>query len=76
MHPKMDFESVLISIGFKKIKKEDILAKAEFLNAKFKEIGRIHTPETRINWIMGELRKVALGNVDLTELSKEIKRFV
>lgn len=72
-HPKMDFESVLTSIGFKKSKKEDILAKAEFLNNKFKEIGRKKSPETRINWVMGELRKVALGNIDLTELSKEIK---
>lgn len=76
VHPKMDFESVLTSIGFKKIKKEDILAKAEFLNEKFKQIGKKHTSETRINWVMGELRKVALGNIDLTELSKEIKHFV
>ncbi len=76
VHPKMDFESVLTSIGFKRIKKEDILAKAEFLNEKFKEIGLKKTPETRINWVMGELRKISLGNIDLTELSKEIKHFV
>jgi len=73
MHPRMDFESVLTSIGFKRVKKEDIMAKAEFLNNKFKEIGKKDTPEARIKWIMGELRKVALGNIDLTELSKEIK---
>ncbi|HPI86499.1 MAG: Glu-tRNA(Gln) amidotransferase subunit GatE [Bacteroidales bacterium] len=76
LHPKMDFESVLTSIGFKKVKKEDILAKAEFLNEKFKQIGKKQSPITRHNWVMGELRKVALGNIDLTELSKEIKHFV
>jgi glutamyl-tRNA(Gln) amidotransferase subunit E len=76
MNPKMDFESVLTSIGFKRIKKEDILAKAEFLNEKFKQIGRSKAPEVCHNWIMGELRKVALGNIDLTELSKEIKHFI
>jgi glutamyl-tRNA(Gln) amidotransferase subunit E len=76
MHPKMDFESVLTSIGFKKVKQEDILAKAEFLNEKFKEIGRSKDASTRHKWIMGELRKLALGNINLAKLSKEIKHFV
>ena len=74
MHPKMDYESVLTSIGFKRIKKEDILAKAEFLIEKFKQIGKCTSAECRHNWVMGELRKMALGNIDLTELSKEIKK--
>lgn len=73
-HPKMDMESVLTSIGFKKMKKEDILAKAEFLMGKFGQIGRSKTQRAKINWVMGELRKVALGNVNLSELSKEIKK--
>ncbi|MCU0369812.1 MAG: Glu-tRNA(Gln) amidotransferase subunit GatE [Bacteroidales bacterium] len=75
VHPKMDFESVLTSIGFKRVKKEEILAKAVFLNEKFKQIGKSRSPEARSGWVMGELRKVALGNMDLTELSNEIKRF-
>jgi glutamyl-tRNA(Gln) amidotransferase subunit E len=76
VHPKMDYESVLTSIGFKRVKKDDILSKAEFLKEKFSQIGRSAKPESRVNWVMGELRKVALGNVDLSELSKEIKHFV
>jgi glutamyl-tRNA(Gln) amidotransferase subunit E len=72
MHPKMDFESVLTSIGFKRTRKEDILSKAEFLNEKFRQIGKKQTDKARINWVMGELRKVALGNVNLTTLSNEI----
>jgi len=76
MHPKMDFESVLTSIGFKRVKKEEILAKAEFLKEKYNQIGKSGSPESRCNWIMGELHKIAIGNFDLTELSKEIKHFV
>jgi glutamyl-tRNA(Gln) amidotransferase subunit E len=74
VHPKMDFESVLTSIGFKRVKKEEILAKATFLNEKFKQIGKSDSAESRSNWVMGELRKIALGNMDLTELSNEIKK--
>jgi glutamyl-tRNA(Gln) amidotransferase subunit E len=76
VHPKMDFESVLTSIGFKRVKQEDILAKAEFLNEKFKQIGRSKDTSIRYHWIMGELRKIALGNIDLKKLSKEVKHFV
>jgi glutamyl-tRNA(Gln) amidotransferase subunit E len=72
VHPKMDFESVLTSIGFKRIKKEEILAKAEFLKEKYKQIGISGKPQARISWVMGELRKVALGNINLTELAKEL----
>jgi len=72
-HPKMDFESVLTSIGFKRVKKEEILAKAEFLHKKFRQIGKSDKPETMQNWVMGELRKVALGNINLTELAQLLK---
>lgn len=72
VHPKMDYESVLTSIGFKRAKEEDILSKAEFLSEKYKQIGRDKSPKARHNWIMGELRKVALGNLNLTELARLI----
>ncbi len=73
VHPKMDFESVLTSIGFKRRKKEEILAKAEFLKQKYDQVGISKKPEARISWVMGELRKVALGNINLTELAGLIK---
>jgi glutamyl-tRNA(Gln) amidotransferase subunit E len=73
-NPKMDFESVLTSIEFRRISKEDILAEAEFLCEKFNQIGRKKSNGTCLNWIMGQLRKAALGNYNLTELSKEIKK--
>lgn len=71
-HPKMDFESILTSIKFKKHSKEEIISKVPILYEKFTE-GKddISKPDLK-DWVMGKLRNIALGNVNLTELSKEI----
>lgn len=70
-HPKMDFDSVLVSIGFKHITKEDLLAKVPFLKKKFAEIHVSKLNEhVEKNWIMGQLNSQAVGNVNLTEFSE------
>jgi len=71
-HPKMDFDSVLTSIGFKKVPKEKILSHISFLKEKFKDIRHSGEAEKERNWVMGELYETAIGNVDLTELSRLI----
>jgi glutamyl-tRNA(Gln) amidotransferase subunit E len=71
-HPKMDFESILTTINFKRIPKEEILAKVPFLKEKFAQIRRKKENEVESRWIMGELHKVAIGNINLAELSKHI----
>lgn len=73
-HPKMDFDSILTSINFKRIPPKDIIAKIPFLNEKFDEIKQKEGPEHKIHWIMGELRKQATGNMKFTDLQKEIKK--
>lgn len=71
-HPKMDFDSILTSINYSKYTKEEILSKLPLLYDKFKE-GKEEVSEPKMkNWIMGKLRNIAFGNVDLSELSKEI----
>ena len=72
-HPKMDFESVLINLKFKKLPKDEILSKISFLNQKFDTIKISEKPEAKVNWIMGELRKVAIGNIGLNELKKFVE---
>ncbi len=72
MHPKMDFASILETINFKKISKEDILLRISILKDKFAEGKNEIDKKDQRNWIMGQLRYTALGNLDLTELSKEI----
>jgi glutamyl-tRNA(Gln) amidotransferase subunit E len=70
-HPKMDFDSVLTTLNFKHILKEDIEARIPFLRDKYKEIATSSDPGAEIRWIMGELRKTAAGNINLSELSIE-----
>ncbi len=68
-HPKMDFESVLHSIKFNKIPEDQIVSMIPFLKNKFEETA-IHPDDTnKVNWIMGELRRKAVGNIALNQLS-------
>jgi glutamyl-tRNA(Gln) amidotransferase subunit E len=73
LHPKMDPESILTSIGFKPVSKAEIEEKLPFLVKKFKEIRHSTDDAAGVRWIMGNLHKIALGNVNLTELSKHIR---
>jgi glutamyl-tRNA(Gln) amidotransferase subunit E len=73
-HPKLEFESVLNTLKFKKIQKKEILAKISFLKEIYKKTGRSKQKEHAINWIMGELRPTAVGNINLTELRQEVEK--
>ena len=71
-HPKMIFDSILNNSGYKKSSLEDIVAHMPDLRKKFAEIGITRTSRAEINWIMGFLRKRALGNMDLKELADAV----
>ncbi|MCD4696431.1 MAG: Glu-tRNA(Gln) amidotransferase subunit GatE [Bacteroidales bacterium] len=71
-HPKMDFDSVLESIGFKKVPESVILSKIPFLKKKWKETGKQKSDKNKINWILGELRGQAIGNISLSEIKNQI----
>lgn len=73
-HPKMDFESVLEVINFKKTSKENILSHLTFLKEKFEETANRPGKQNQIDWMMGELQNVAIGNMDLSELSKLVEQ--
>ncbi len=66
--PKMDFDSILESINFKKIPKDKIISHIPFLKKKFSEIKRSEESKDELNWIMGELREEAIGNISMKEL--------
>lgn len=72
-HPKIDFPSILESIKFKKIEIDDLLAKVPFLKVKFAEIRNSDDLAKEKEWIMGQLRMMAIGNINLTELSNLIQ---
>jgi hypothetical protein len=72
----MDFDSVLEIINFKKITKESILSHIPFLKEKFEETALNSSKKNETNWIMGELNKISIGNIELTELSKMVEEAV
>jgi len=71
-HPKMDFDSVLDIIRFKIIPSETILSNIPFLKKKWAETKRKDSSTNEINWIMGQMRNEAIGNISLTELKNNI----
>lgn len=71
-HPKMDFESVLTVINFKRMDKEEILARIPFMKDKFNEIRRSEDAKDQTDWIMGELRKIARGNMGMKALYNSV----
>lgn len=72
--PKMDFDSILETITFKRVPKHLILEDISFLRKKFREIRISKEKESETNWIMGQLRPMAVGNISLKELRKEIEK--
>ena len=73
-YPKMDFDSILTSINFKTVPKEEILSKIPFLKQKFSEIKISKNDYGAVHWIMGELQKTAIGNITPVQLAKAIEQ--
>jgi glutamyl-tRNA(Gln) amidotransferase subunit E len=71
-HPKMDFESILITLNFRKVPAEEILSKVPFLVKKYHEIRTSPDDSAGKRWVMGNLSKLAAGNIPLNELSEAI----
>ncbi len=71
-YPKMDFDSILQELNFKKVKEDHIMAQIPILEDKFKQECRQNEEAKKKNWIMGQIRAMAIGNMNLTELSKKI----
>lgn len=72
-HPQLDFNSLLSIINFKSISKEEILSKAIVLNKKYSKNRTKHTEKDKINWLMGQIESIAVGNVRMNEIENELK---
>lgn len=72
-HPMMDFDSVLIIMKFKHKTVDEIIAPISYLKEKYKEIGINQNPESETRWVMGQLRRQAVGNIHMSELRKNVK---
>ncbi|MDP4280538.1 MAG: Glu-tRNA(Gln) amidotransferase subunit GatE [Bacteroidota bacterium] len=71
-HPKMDFDSILVTMGFNEIPREEIIEKIPFLVKKYDQIKTSENSGAGVRWIMGHLSEKALGNMPLSELKEMI----
>ena len=55
-----------------RLSREDLLSLIPFLRKKFRETARVANKTNETNWIMGELRKKAVGNMMLRDLANHI----
>lgn len=73
-HPSMDFSSMLTSLKFKKRSMAELVAPIDFLEEKFKDIHGDTDKENAAHWIMGQLHRQAIGNIELRELRENIDK--
>jgi len=73
-YPRMDFDSILETIKFKKRTNEEVLEKIPYLIEQFEKYARTKTTKNMKNWVMGQAIPFALGNINLKELSNNIQK--
>lgn len=73
-HPNVDFESTLAMINYQPKTEQEILENLPILKDKFNEIRISKKPGASLRWIMGQLRKPAIGNIPLKDLYQLVKR--
>ncbi|HUS85816.1 MAG TPA: Glu-tRNA(Gln) amidotransferase subunit GatE [Bacteroidales bacterium] len=75
-HPKMRYESILTTLNYRKLSTEELLAPVDFLYNKFMEESGGKGDTAAVNWLMGQIRGRALGNIHLADLRKRIEEKV
>jgi glutamyl-tRNA(Gln) amidotransferase subunit E len=73
-HPNMDFQSVLTTVDFKRLSRDEILAPLPILKEKFRRIATSKDPAAAGRWIAGNLRKLALGNLPMREVTAQLAK--
>jgi glutamyl-tRNA(Gln) amidotransferase subunit E len=72
-YPNMDFQSVLTTIQHQALSPEEILEHIPVLTEKFREISKLNEKPAMVRWVMGRLRPLALGNINLKELRENVE---
>lgn len=75
-HPGMRFESVLTAIDYKPGTIDEITEPALFLYEKFRQERKSKNEKAGINWLMGQLRPHAAGNVQMENLKKRLAMII
>ena len=72
-HGQINFDSILKNLKFKKKTRQKIFKVIPSLRKKFQKIKMSKNSNADINWIIGQLRNNALGNISLKDLKTEIE---
>jgi glutamyl-tRNA(Gln) amidotransferase subunit E len=72
INQQMVFDSVLLDIGYIKRSRDEIQALLPPLRKRFAEIKVSKECCAEVDWLMGQLRPMALGNLPLRELRKMV----
>ncbi len=75
-HPNMDFNSILETIKFKRSTEEDILKNVPLLIEKYNKEGRKQCNTAKKDWVTGQLRRQAIGNMNLGKLANKIEELI
>lgn len=77
-NPQMEMKSILNTINYNKVSIEEINSKMEMMKGLFSKIRykRNNSETAEIDWIMGNLHHLAIGNVNLTKLRKEVEKML
>ncbi len=73
-NPTLDFNDILSSLNFKVVSKKEITDKIPALKETFSRIKFSKKGNGSNQWIIGQIKEMALGNMSLSELNTEINR--
>jgi len=71
-NPENDWKTILRSLAYQKMAEQQILSKIPALKKKFNKLHGTQDGDAEISWIMGKLRPLAIGNMDLREVRKAL----
>ncbi len=72
VHPAMDFNSILNSLHFERKTKDEIIEQIPLIAKKYQAINKKKNADDKTNSMMGQLKKISLGNINLSELAKHM----
>jgi len=72
-NPDLSIENVFLEMQFQPVPEEEILAKIPILKKQFTNISKSKNPAAPTSWIMGQLRPLALGNMNMKHLRQAVE---
>jgi glutamyl-tRNA(Gln) amidotransferase subunit E len=75
-YPSEPYESLLEQVGYHATTKEAIWSRVPEIREEFVPRGGVKSDDAEVNWIMGQLRRAAIGNMLLADLRRFVAEVV